>query len=189
MKENEFHRRFHHVRQVNNEHDYPLRVKGKQAAVLCPIVLRDQLTVLFTQRAEHLRHHGGQVSFPGGRKEDTDVSLVETAFRETEEEIGLSRKGIEVVGNLQPYRTVSSYEVTPYIGLVSLPFALQLDENEVSRVFEVPLSYLVDQSNHYIHWIERNGRRFPIYFIPWEDTFIWGATAAFVRTLSNHLAN
>lgn len=155
--------------------------------MLFPVVCRDELTVLFTQRSSHLRHHAGQVCFPGGRYETRDGSLINTALRETEEEIGLSRAHTKVVGKLQSFRTISGYEVTPYIGLIEPDFHLQLDPNEVADVFEVPLTYLVDQKNHISEPVRRNGVDYSIYFIPWENTYIWGATAAFVRILSNHL--
>ena len=129
----------------------------------------------------------GQVSFPGGKQEPEDPDLLTTALRETREEIGLESEHIHIIGNLPSYRTVSRYEVLPYIGLVTPPFSLSLDYNEVDEVFEVPVSFLLDQSNHLIHWVTRHGAKHPIYFIPWQDKNIWGATAAFVRTLSNHL--
>ena len=114
---------FQHAQQVRTESDYPLKNAGKPAAVLLPIVEHpEQLTVLFTQRAKHLKHHAGQVSFPGGKQEDTDENLLETALRETEEEIGLHRSHIEVIGNLPIYRTISRYEVLPYISFVQPDF-------------------------------------------------------------------
>lgn len=190
MTKDEFLYQFHHAKIVLPEADFPLRSPGKPAAVLLPIVKREpQLTMLFTQRAKHLKHHAGQVSFPGGKKENVDQSLLDTALRETDEEIGLHESHIEVIGNLPPYRTVSKFEVVPYIAFVTPPFELKLDDNEVAEVFEVPLDYLLDQQNHLVHWVERKKARHPIYFIPWQDKNIWGATAAFVRHLSNHFAN
>lgn len=180
---------FHHARIVSPERDYPLRAPGKPAAVLLPIINHPEgLSVLFTQRASHLKHHAGQVSFPGGKQELTDNTLLDTALRETKEEIGLDANHIEVVGQLPMYRTVSKYEVVPYISIVTPPFTLSLDYNEVDNIFEVPLDFLLNQDNHLIHWVERKGTRHPIYFIPWKDKNIWGATAAFVRHLSNHFA-
>ena len=188
MNKAEFLNQFHHAHQVRTESDYPLKSAGKPAAVLLPIVDRkESLTMLFTQRAKHLKHHAGQVSFPGGKQEQSDKTLLDTALRETEEEIGLNREWVEVIGNLPRYRTVSRYEVVPYISFVRPDFTLTLDENEVAGTFEVPLDFLLDPSNHLIHWVERGGQRHPIYFIPWQDKTIWGATAAFVRNLSNHV--
>ena len=187
MNKAQFITRFHHVKQINSEADYPLNAPGKPAAVLLPILeYTSELTVLFTVRASHLKHHAGQVSFPGGKQEPTDKSLVETALRETHEEVGLSPNKVEIVGSLPLYRTVSRYEVIPYVGFISAPITLALDKNEVDCTFEVPLSYLMDQKNHLIHWVKRKNGPFPVYFIHWKQHNIWGATAAFVRNLSNH---
>ena len=188
MNKDEFLSKFHHARQIIPVSDYPLQDPGKPAAVLMPIIEHpQQLTLLFTLRAKHLKHHGGQVSFPGGKQEDSDTDLLATALRETEEEIGIAANGVEVIGNLSRYRTISRYDVLPYIGFVRPPLTLCLDKNEVDSVFEVPLAYLLDQNNHFIHWINRKGRRYPVYFIPWQGNNIWGATAAFVRNLSKHI--
>lgn len=188
MNRQHFITRFQHARIINPEPDFPLRQPGKPAAVLIPIIDRgDELTVLFTQRAIHLKHHPGQVSFPGGKQEPFDRDLLATALRETEEEIGLNSDLIEIVGSLPTFRTVSKYEVSPFVSIVQDNFTLSLDTNEVDSVFEVPLAFLMDQNNHLIHWVRRHDSRHPIYFIPWQDKNIWGATAAFVRALSNHL--
>lgn len=187
MNKAEFITRFHHAKQISKEADFPLREPGKPAAVLLPILeYQSELSVLFTVRASHLKHHAGQVSFPGGKQETYDVSLIDTALRETQEEVGLAPIDVEIVGNLPLYRTVSRYEVLPYIGFISAPTELTLDRNEVESTFEVPLSFLLDKKNHYIHWVNRKNGQFPVYFIPWKKHHIWGATAAFVRNLSNH---
>ncbi|TRY32491.1 CoA pyrophosphatase [Aliiglaciecola sp. M165] len=180
--------RFQHARQVSAAKDFPLKEAGKPAAVLIPIIERaDELTVLFTQRAKHLKHHPGQVSFPGGKQEKSDHNLLHTALRETEEEIGISSQLIDVVGRLPKFRTISRFEVTPFVSFVTPQFTLKLDKNEVDNVFEVPLSHLLDKNQHLIHWVKRGGHRHPVYFIPWQDKTIWGATAAFVRLLSDHI--
>lgn len=187
MNKQQFLNQFHHVRQIVPEHDYPLRDAGRPAAVLIPIIeYGDTLTVLFTVRASHLKHHGGQISFPGGKQELSDNNLVHTALRETHEEIGILPDQVQIVGQLPRYRTISQYEVVPFIGFISQPISLQLDANEVAQTFEVPLSYLLDQNNHLIHWVKRKNTQYPVYFIPWQDKNIWGATAAFVRNLTNH---
>jgi 8-oxo-dGTP pyrophosphatase MutT (NUDIX family) len=187
MNKSAFLKGFHHVRQIRAEHDYPLREPGRPAAVLIPIIQHPQhLSVLFTERAAHLKHHGGQISFPGGKQEVYDANLLATALRESQEEIGLKPEDVEIVGQLPRYRTVSRYEVLPYIGFIPAPLSLQLDHNEVASTFEVPLNYLLDKNNHLIHWVKRKNEQFPVYFIPWQDKHIWGATAAFVRNLANH---
>ena len=188
MNRLEFLRRFHHVKTVHPESDFPLIEPGRPAAVLIPLIDDgDSLRVLFTERAKHLKHHPGQVSFPGGKLEDSDENLMFTALRETEEEIGIPANLIDVVGTLPKFRTISRYEVVPFIGFVNPGYQLTLDRNEVESVFEVPLSYLIDKNNHFIHWTKRRNRQHPIYFITWQDRTIWGATASFLRTLSNHL--
>lgn len=188
MTKEEFLSRFHHIRHVTAEPDFPLGKRGRPAAVLIPLVAHTQLTMLFTRRAAHLKQHGGQVSFPGGRQESHDPDLLTTALRETQEEIGLPPDAVDIIGQLMPYRTVSGYEVTPYIGLVNPPLTLSPDTNEVAAIFEVPMHYLMDKRNHNVHVVNRNGYAHPIYFIQWQQQHIWGATAAFVRNLANHLA-
>jgi 8-oxo-dGTP pyrophosphatase MutT (NUDIX family) len=155
------------------------------ASVLVPIVVREQgLTLLFTQRSEHLTDHGGQVSFPGGRREESDASAIETALRETEEEVGLERRHVEVLGSLPDYRTGTGYLVTPVVGIVQPPFETQVDAMEVAEVFEVPLSFLMDGAHH-----QRRGAEFPngvhrvFYAMPYDRFFIWGATAGMLRNL------
>ncbi|WP_340680398.1 CoA pyrophosphatase [Paraglaciecola sp.] len=187
MNKLQFLNQFHHIRQILPEHDYPLRDVGRPAAVLVPIIEHDtDMTVLFTVRASHLKHHGGQISFPGGKQESSDPDLIFTALRETQEEIGIDPSQVEIIGQLPRYRTISRYEVVPYIGFVRGPINLILDPNEVALTFEVPLAYLLDKNNHLIHWVKRKEIQYPIYFIPWQDKNIWGATAAFVRNLANH---
>jgi 8-oxo-dGTP pyrophosphatase MutT (NUDIX family) len=158
------------------------------AAVLFPIVLRDAgQTVLLTQRTAHLRDHAGQISFPGGRVEDEDVSPVHTALRETEEEIGLARERIEILGFLPEYRTGTGFRVTPVVGLVKPPFALALDPFEVAEAFEVPLDFLLDPANHQEHSLHYRGALRHFFAMPYGDYFIWGATAGMIRSLTARL--
>ncbi|MBT0587161.1 CoA pyrophosphatase [Alteromonas oceanisediminis] len=188
MTEAEFLSRFHHLRTVPREQDYPLRQAGKPAAVLIPLVQHDDgLRVLLTRRAAHLKHHPNQVSFPGGRQEEGDADAVEAALRETHEEIGISRDQITVLGKMPNYRTISGYEIVPVVGLVKANLPLTLDPNEVAEAFEVKLAHVLDRDNHFIHWVDRQQSRYPIYFIPANNTYIWGATAAILRNLSNHV--
>ncbi len=154
------------------------------AAVLVPVIERPQgLTVLFTQRASHLNVHAGQVSFPGGRREDSDISPVFTALRETEEEIGLGRERVEVVGTLPEYRTSTGFSVIPVVGLVHPPFDLTLDRFEVAEVFETPLAFLLDPANRQRHSMEIGGMLRHYYAMPYEGHFIWGATAGMLVSL------
>jgi 8-oxo-dGTP pyrophosphatase MutT (NUDIX family) len=158
--------------------------KVTKAAVLIPLVLKeDGLSVLLTQRTNHLRDHAGQISFPGGRMDPEDQSPNDTALRESQEEIGLDPKRVEIIGHLPQYLTVSGYSVTPVVGLVQAQAEYVLDEFEVADVFEVPLSFLLDPANHQVRlWqSEQGGRRF--YSMPYENRFIWGATAGMLRNL------
>ena len=148
------------------------------AAVLFPIVLRDAgHTVLLTQRTAHLRDHAGQISFPGGRVEAHDATPMDTALRETEEEIGLSRERIEILGFLPEYRTGTGFRVTPVVALVTPPFDLQPDPFEVAEIFEVPLAFLLDPANHQQHSLHYRGALRHYFAMPYGDYFIWGATA------------
>lgn len=158
------------------------------AAVLVPLVQREAgLTVLLTQRTTHLRDHAGQISFPGGRAEATDADAIDTALRETEEEVGLARRHVEVIGALPIYRTVTHYDVTPIVALVQPPFELAIDEHEVAEAFEVPLAFLMTPAHHRRHVFEYEGSRREFLSMPWlradglGDYFIWGATAAILR--------
>lgn len=156
------------------------------ASVLVPLVQRpDGLHLLLTRRTDHLSAHAGQISFPGGRAEPEDASAIDTALRETEEEIGLARSHIDVIGLLPDYVTSSGYQVTPVVGLVHPPFELAPDPNEVADVFEVPLAFLMDGMNHQrlsVELPEGEGRRH-FYAIPYGPHFIWGATAGMLRNL------
>jgi 8-oxo-dGTP pyrophosphatase MutT (NUDIX family) len=160
------------------------------ASVLLPIVVRESgLTLLLTQRTEHLTDHGGQISLPGGRVESADTSAIETALRETEEEVGLNRRHIEVLGTLPDYLTGTGYRVTPVVSLVLPPFDLQADPHEVAEIFEVPLTFLMDGMNHQRRAVDIPngvGRRI-FYAMPYERFFIWGATAGMLRNLFHFL--
>ncbi len=160
------------------------------ASVLVPLVQRaGGLTMLLTQRTAHLTDHGGQISFPGGRAETYDSSAIATALRETEEEIGLDRRHVDVIGCLPDYITGTGYCVTPVVALIAPPFALTPDANEVAEIFEVPLHFLMDGRHHQrlsFDLPEGGGRR-SFYAMPYERYFIWGATAGMLRNLFHFL--
>ena len=154
------------------------------AAVLVPLVVRPGgLQVLLTQRTDHLHDHAGQVSFPGGRREYTDAGSVDTALRETREEIGLGKDFIEVVGLLDDYETGTGFRVTPVVSFVNEGFTLALDSFEVADVFEVPLDYLFDPANQQTRSREFAGRRRKYYMFEYQDRMIWGATAGMLMNL------
>lgn len=156
----------------------------KPAAVLVPLVDRpDGLTVLLTRRTSHLAHHAGQVSFPGGHIEPDDEGPVDTALRETEEEVGLDRRAIEVIGHLDLYVTRTGFVVTPVVAIVNPPFDLTLDAHEVDEVFEVPLAFLLDPGNHQKCSAAFEGVTRHFYAMPYHRHFIWGATAGMLINL------
>jgi 8-oxo-dGTP pyrophosphatase MutT (NUDIX family) len=152
----------------------------RPAAVLLPIVQRPDPTVLFTQRTPHLARHAGQVSFPGGRVEDSDLSLVETALRETAEETGITAGFVSVAGFLEPYETGTGFAILPVVGLLSEGFPLVPNPDEVAEIFEVPLAFLLDPANRERHAADWQGRRREFYAFNYKGHYIWGATAAIV---------
>jgi len=164
-----------------------------QASVLVPLVERaGGLGVLLTRRTDHLHDHAGQISFPGGRRDPGDADAIATALREAEEEIGLDPKGVEILGCLPIYTTVSGFEVTPVVAIVPSSVNLTLDPFEVATAFEVPLTHLMNPAHHRHHlFIDPEGDR-TFLSMPWrgadwqgreDDFFIWGATAAMLRNL------
>jgi 8-oxo-dGTP pyrophosphatase MutT (NUDIX family) len=158
------------------------------AAVLVPVVQRvPDLTVLFTQRTSHLHDHPGQVAFPGGRRDAADATPIDTALREAEEEIGLARDQVDVLGVLPEYRTSTGFRVTPVVGLVSPPLDLRLDSFEVAEVFETPLAFLLDPANHQRMSMEFAGALRQFWAMPFQGYYIWGATAGMVVSLYRFL--
>jgi 8-oxo-dGTP pyrophosphatase MutT (NUDIX family) len=162
----------------------------RPAAVLVPLIDRSYgMSVLLTQRTPHLSAHAGQISFPGGRIEEGDADATEAALRETEEEVGLSREHIRIVGRLDTYVTGTGFEITPVVGIVRLPFSLTIDPFEVSEAFEVPLSFVLDRRNfrRMTRDLEQRARVF--YVLPYEGRNIWGATAGMLVNLAEVLAD
>ncbi|WDE07324.1 CoA pyrophosphatase [Thalassomonas viridans] len=160
----------------------------KAAAVLVPLVeKRNSLDVLLTKRASHLKHHGGQISFPGGKAEPEDESLIATAMREAREEIGLSPDNVEIIGQLNPYQTISGYIVTPVIGFVPGNLDYQADDNEVAEIFQVPLQHFLNSRNHQTLQAQLHGQQHQVHFMPYQNYNIWGATAAMLKDLAEHL--
>jgi 8-oxo-dGTP pyrophosphatase MutT (NUDIX family) len=154
------------------------------AGVLIPVFERSgQLSVLLTQRSAELKHHAGQVSFPGGRMEDADKDVVQAALRETHEEVGIPPDAITVIGYLDPMPTVTGYAVTPVVGMVSGDAPLRLDRTEVEYAFEVPLMFLLDERNERACEREYQGRTIPTVEFHYESQRIWGATAHIVIEL------
>ena len=157
------------------------------AAVLVPVVERADPTVILTLRPETMRKHPGQVSFPGGRIDEEDDGPVAAALREAEEEIGLPRARVEVIGLADVYRTITGFEVTPVVGIVPPGLALSPHPGEVAAMFEVPLRHLLDPAHQLVRSVEWRGRERCYYEIEWEGRRIWGATAAMIVNLSRRL--
>lgn len=169
------------------------------AAVLVALVQRESgLTVLLTRRTDHLRDHAGQISFPGGRAEAHDDGPAGTALREAQEEVGLARDSVDIIGQLPIYTTVTHFVVTPVVALVQSPLNLTLDSFEVAEAFEVPLEFLMNPANHQRHLFSFEGGERQFLSMPWQgpgtddvtrDYFIWGATAAMLRNLYRLLSH
>ncbi|MDH5747682.1 MAG: CoA pyrophosphatase [Rhodospirillales bacterium] len=154
------------------------------AAVLVPLVDRAEgMTVLFTQRTDHLEHHPGQISFPGGHVEEADGAPEAAALRETEEETGIAPHFVNVIGRLDEYVTRTGFSVIPVVGVLTPDFSLDPDPFEVSEVFEVPLDFFLDAANHQRHCRVLNGKDRHFYAMPYGDYFIWGATAGMLKNL------
>jgi 8-oxo-dGTP pyrophosphatase MutT (NUDIX family) len=195
--------RFRHPPIWTPEHSVEKRFSDREpalAAVLLPLVMRDELTLLLTQRSSQLRAHSGQVAFPGGRTDESDQDAVDTALREAHEEVGLPRHHVEVLGTLPTYVTGSAFIITPVVALVKPGFELQPNPEEVADVFEVPLGYLMNPANHRRHEMAFDGGIRQWLSMPYTDPvneaddgearerYIWGATAGMLRNLYRFLS-
>jgi 8-oxo-dGTP pyrophosphatase MutT (NUDIX family) len=155
----------------------------RPAAVLIPVVDHPQPSVLLTQRAAHLNDHAGQISFPGGKIDPTDASPLDAALREAEEEIGLDREFIDPVGYLDLYATSFGFRILPTVARIKPGFKLRINDAEVDDAFEVPLAFLMDPRNHQLHSRDFRGIERSYYAMPFEERYIWGATAGILRVL------
>jgi 8-oxo-dGTP pyrophosphatase MutT (NUDIX family) len=167
--------------------DFAVMEPARPAAVLVPIIAREELTVLLTQRPDTMSSHAGQIAFPGGKVDAGDADHTAAALREAEEEIGLERQFVETLGYLDMYRTGTGFNVAPVVAIVRPEFTLRLDPREVADAFEVPLSFLMDVANHQKHARPWRGRERHYYAMPYGERFIWGATAGMLRNLQQKL--
>jgi len=162
----------------------PLRA----ASVLVPLVERGcGLNLILTRRPAFLKHHPGQVAFPGGKQDATDATPLAAALREAQEEIGLAPTQVEVLGQLDLHETVTNFAIAPFVGLVDLAFRPVVDRAEVDEVFEVPLAFALDPKHLQVHSREWQGRARRYYVIPFGPHYIWGATARILKTLGDRM--
>jgi len=159
----------------------------RRAAVLIPIVGASRPYIYFTQRSDALRHHPGQISFPGGSVEAFDASAQAAALREAQEEIGLDPAKVEILGELPAYRTGTGFIISPYVGWVDPSARVTADEIEVARIFGVPLAHALDDRQFSLHALERDGREYQFYAIDYDADHIWGATAGILYGLLQRL--
>ncbi|MBU2866706.1 CoA pyrophosphatase [Pacificibacter marinus] len=167
----------------------PKAVVLKPAGVLLPIVERDYgLQLILTKRSSTIKHHPGQIAFPGGRVDPTDATHIAAALREADEEIGLPPENVDVLGELPSHETISNYTMHPVVGWVTQNFTPRLEAAEVSEMFEVPLLHVLDISNYTIQsriW-RRQVRKF--YTVPYGPYYIWGATARVLRSFAQKVS-
>jgi 8-oxo-dGTP pyrophosphatase MutT (NUDIX family) len=166
---------------------HPDAGSARPAAVLIPAIARPVVTLLLTQRTEHLPAHAGQIAFPGGKAEPFDADPLATALREAHEEIGLDSALVEPLGTLDRYTTGTGFQITPVIALVDPALRLTLDEGEVANTFEVPLPFLMDPANYQRHTRTIGGHERHFFAVPYGERFIWGATAGILRNMYERL--
>lgn len=155
------------------------------SAVLVPLIEENQqIHIVLTQRAWHLNKHAGQMSFPGGKVEQTDSDIYHTALRETHEEIGVSPDNVNVIGKLQTYHTLTGYQITPIVGFLPEKTDFNIDRNEVEQLIKVPLQYFYHKEHYLTLNILKYQRPHLVNFIPYQGHQIWGATAAILKDLA-----
>jgi 8-oxo-dGTP pyrophosphatase MutT (NUDIX family) len=161
----------------------------KPAAVLVPLFYKDDgYHLLFTRRTDHLRHHPGQISFPGGRREDSDATLLDTALREAEEEIGLKREHVAILGELDDMMTSTFFRISPFVGIFNYPYQFVLNRGEIGHLVEVPIAQLMEPSRLEIRIHEFNNNQIPVYYYHIGNEPIWGATARIVKSFLEIIA-
>lgn len=169
---------------LNPEITLPEGRKLRAAAVLIAVVSDDEPQVILTKRASGMKHHPGQIAFPGGKVDATDIDARAAALREAHEEIGLPSEQVEILGQLPDHETVTGFTVTPFVGLVHGDFEPVSEPGEVSEVFQVPLSHVLNMDCYQIEYRRWQGRRRFYFTVPWGPYYIWGATARMLRNLA-----
>ncbi|MEZ8901214.1 CoA pyrophosphatase [Vibrio sp. 10N.247.310.34] len=172
------------VERVSHINDDQLR----KAAVVVGLVEReDGLHIIFTKRAAHLKHHPGQISFPGGKHELSDPSMQFTALRELHEEVGIRSDQVKIVGQLPTLSTISKFLVTPIVVVVDSDYKPIIDENEVASIFEVPATYVLDQAKLHSHTVNLKKIKHRVFAMPFQEHLIWGVTAQIIQSMQQHV--
>lgn len=166
----------------------PAGRKLRPAGVLMPVQMIDgELRVILTKRASHLKHHPGQIAFPGGKQDETDKSVQAAALREAYEEIGLPVENVSILGTLPTHETVTGFQVTPVVGFIKSRFEMTLEPDEVDETFHVPLAHVTDPDKFFIQSRRWLGSRRHYYTVPYGPYYIWGATARILRGLAERM--
>ncbi|OQP29893.1 CoA pyrophosphatase [Pantoea latae] len=161
---------------------------GRQAAVLVPIVARETPGLLLTRRSRELRKHAGQVAFPGGMQDASDASLIATALREAQEEVGIDPCQVKVIGQLAPVTSSTGFRVTPVVGVIAPDIALHINPDEVESAFEMPLEEALRLNRYAELEVHRAGLRHPVWLSVYQEYLVWGMTAGIIRSLSEQIA-
>jgi len=160
----------------------------RDAGVLAPVVWQnDRLELILTKRSSALKHHPGQIAFPGGKQDEGDTDTIAAALREADEEIGLPRNAVEVLGTLPPHETITGFQVTPVIGFVTRPFEIVPEAGEVEEVFAVPLDHVLNPDSFLVHGRRWRGKQRYYYAVPFGPYYIWGATARMLRAWADRM--
>lgn len=162
----------------------------RPASVLLPLFSKDgELSILFTRRTDHVEHHKGQISFPGGMRDPADPDSVSTAVRETWEEVGIASASIQIIGELDDQATVSGFNITPFVGKITYPFTTQISEEELSEVFSLPLSFFLEESSCKLEeLVDSDGKRREFFVYQYQEYRVWGVTAAITRNFIEVIA-
>ncbi len=160
-----------------------------EASVLIPILtFKKDLEILLTKRSNNLKNHPGQIAFPGGKKDQSDSSPIETALRETQEEVGLNPKNVEIIASLPSHKTATGFVIKSYLGLINQPFSETLRQGEVDEIFTVPYEHILNEKNFSIQTRKWNGSQRSYYVVPYGPYYVWGATARILLNLSRALS-
>ncbi|WGW01873.1 CoA pyrophosphatase [Vibrio sp. YMD68] len=194
LNKNDLIQKFQFQQPVNYHVESTKRVSAlaqrplRKASVLVGFIERPHgLSVVLTKRAKHLKHHPGQISFPGGKYEESDPSILFTAIRETQEEVGIDPEHIEIFGQMPELTTVSHFSVTPVLAFISPNHSKSIDPNEVDEAFEMPVSYMLDkkQLHSYLFMVNKDHHR--VFALPYKHHFIWGMTAQIIQAMQQHI--